>query len=161
LRQLPNGRNKRAVWRINPQPFKSAHFAVFPEKLVEPMILAGCPPEICDKCGTPYKPDFEYRTIERPDLPEDDPRYRPHKYDTTGKNADNPNKARRYCDTQFHGYKTMCDHNTTTHPGIVLDPFAGSGTTCLVARKLDRHYIGIDLNPDYCDMAEKRIKEIL
>jgi site-specific DNA-methyltransferase (adenine-specific) len=89
-RYNPNGRNRRAVWRINPQPFKDAHFAVFPEKLVEPMILAGCPLE-----------------------------------------------------------------------GTVLDPFAGSGTTCLVARKLGRHYIGIDLNPNYCDMANKRLAEVL
>ena len=34
-------RNKRDVWTINPQPFKGAHFAVMPEKLVEPCILAG------------------------------------------------------------------------------------------------------------------------
>jgi site-specific DNA-methyltransferase (adenine-specific) len=45
--------------------------------------------------------------------------------------------------------------------GTVLDPFAGSGTTCLVARKLGRHYIGIDLNPNYCDMANKRLAEVL
>jgi len=88
--RVPNGRNKRTVWRINPQPFKDAHFAVFPEKLVEPMIKAGCPSE-----------------------------------------------------------------------GIVLDPFVGSGTTALVARKLNRHYIGIDLNEDYVTMANKRLSEVL
>ena len=38
-----NKRNKRSVWNIAPQPYKEAHFAVFPEALVEPMILAGCP----------------------------------------------------------------------------------------------------------------------
>ncbi len=37
------GRNKRSVWKIPPQPYPGAHFAVFPEKLVEPCILAGCP----------------------------------------------------------------------------------------------------------------------
>lgn len=37
------GRNKRSVWNINTQPYKGAHFAVFPEKLIEPCILAGCP----------------------------------------------------------------------------------------------------------------------
>ncbi len=36
-------RNRRSVWNINPHPFAEAHFATFPEKLVEPMILAGCP----------------------------------------------------------------------------------------------------------------------
>lgn len=37
------GRNRRDVWRINPTPFRGAHFATFPESLVEPMVLAGCP----------------------------------------------------------------------------------------------------------------------
>ena len=41
--------------------------------------------------------------------------------------------------------------------GVVLDPFLGSGTTAAVARQLGRHYIGIELNPDYCKLAEKRI----
>jgi len=41
--------------------------------------------------------------------------------------------------------------------GIVLDPFMGAGTTGLVAKKLNRNYIGIELNPDYIKMAEKRI----
>lgn len=40
----PHSRNKRSVWTINTQPYAGAHFAVFPEKLIEPCILAGCPP---------------------------------------------------------------------------------------------------------------------
>lgn len=39
----PLGRNKRSVWTITTKPFKGAHFAVFPEDLIEPCILAGCP----------------------------------------------------------------------------------------------------------------------
>jgi DNA modification methylase len=41
--------------------------------------------------------------------------------------------------------------------GTVLDPFSGAGTTCLVADRLQRHGIGIELNPEYAAMAEKRI----
>lgn len=41
--------------------------------------------------------------------------------------------------------------------GIVLDPFMGSGTTALVARSLQRHYAGIELNPEYVEMAKKRL----
>ena len=41
--------------------------------------------------------------------------------------------------------------------GIVLDPFFGSGTTGLAAKSLDRRYIGIELNPDYCELAKQRI----
>jgi len=49
----------------------------------------------------------------------------------------------------------------TTKPNdIVLDPFVGSGTTCVTSKKLGRRYIGIDVNPDYCLYAEKRLKEL-
>ena len=41
--------------------------------------------------------------------------------------------------------------------GIVLDPFLGSGTTAAVGKQMGRHYIGIELNPDYCALAEQRI----
>ena len=41
--------------------------------------------------------------------------------------------------------------------GIVLDPFNGSGTTCVAAAKLKRNYIGIDISEKYCDIAKKRI----
>lgn len=44
--------------------------------------------------------------------------------------------------------------------GVVLDPMCGSGTTCLVARKLCRNYIGIELNPKYVEMARKRLATI-
>lgn len=41
--------------------------------------------------------------------------------------------------------------------GIVLDPFVGSGTTCKVAKTLRRHWIGIDINPTYIAVSEKRM----
>jgi len=43
--------------------------------------------------------------------------------------------------------------------GVVLDFFMGSGTTGLVAKKLNMNYIGFDLNPEYCEVARKRIQE--
>jgi site-specific DNA-methyltransferase (cytosine-N4-specific) len=49
----PQGRNKRCVWDVTTQPYSEAHFATFPEKLVEPMIRAGCPEDgiTCDPFG--------------------------------------------------------------------------------------------------------------
>jgi site-specific DNA-methyltransferase (cytosine-N4-specific) len=44
--------------------------------------------------------------------------------------------------------------------GVVLDPFAGSGTTCVVAKKLGRHYIGVEINPEYCEIARRRVAKI-
>lgn len=41
---------------------------------------------------------------------------------------------------------------------IVLDPFNGAGTAALVAYKLKRHHIGIDISPEYCEIAEERLK---
>lgn len=83
------GRNKRSVWKIPSKGFKDAHFATFPEALIETPIKAGCP-----------------------------------------------------------------------RGGVVLDPFFGSGTTGLVARKLGRHYIGIELSEEYVKIAKDRLKEL-
>jgi DNA modification methylase len=56
------------------------------------------------------------------------------------------------------GWSKTCDCDTDeTEPGIVLDPFAGAGTTCLVAKNLRRRFVGIDLNPEYVAMAQKRV----
>jgi DNA modification methylase len=82
----PLGRNKRTVWSIPLSKFRDAHFAVFPEALVETCLLAGCP------AG-----------------------------------------------------------------GLVLDPFVGSGTVPLVARRLARDYLGIDCSSEYCKMARQRL----
>ena len=79
-------RNKRDVWKIATKPYKEAHFAVFPELLIEPCILAG-----------------------------------------------------------------------SKLNGIVLDPFFGSGTTGVVAKKFNREYIGIELNKEYIDIAKNRL----
>lgn len=48
---------------------------------------------------------------------------------------------------------------SSTHATIVLDPFSGSGTTAIVAMGLKRHFIGIELSPEYCEMSEKRIEK--
>jgi DNA modification methylase len=45
--------------------------------------------------------------------------------------------------------------------GLVLDPFLGSGTTALVAKQLGRHYLGVECNEEYCQMARRRLREVL
>ena len=42
---------------------------------------------------------------------------------------------------------------------VVLDPFAGSGTTCAAAKRLGRHYAGFDISAEYCKMAEERLEK--
>ncbi|AJK90152.1 hypothetical protein PI85_09580 [Lysinibacillus sp. A1] len=82
-------RNKRSVWTVTTKALREAHFATFPEDLIEPCVLAGCPLD-----------------------------------------------------------------------GVVMDPFFGSGTTGLVALKHGRNFIGIELNPDYIKIAEKRLSKV-
>jgi len=41
---------------------------------------------------------------------------------------------------------------------IVLDPYIGSGTTAIACKRLNRHYIGFETNPDYCEMAKRRLE---
>ena len=48
---------------------------------------------------------------------------------------------------------------SSTHAQIILDPFMGSGTTAVVSMGLKRNYIGIELSPNYCEMAEKRLEK--
>lgn len=66
----------------------------------------------------------------------------------------------RVKDKQFHnpGWKPSCTCDTTdTRPGLVLDMFMGSGATAVVAKLLNRDYIGSELNPEYIKLAKKRI----
>jgi len=59
---------------------------------------------------------------------------------------------------EFKGWSQTCDCDTDdTEPGIVLDPFAGAGTTLLKAKELGRRFVGIELNPEYADMARSRV----
>jgi DNA modification methylase len=85
----PVGANKRSVWEVAAKAYPEAHFATFPPKLIEPMVLAGCP-----------------------------------------------------------------------GGGLVLDPFAGSGTTLQVAVERGRNALGIELNPAYVSLAEKRLSGV-
>ncbi|MBW2993472.1 site-specific DNA-methyltransferase [Candidatus Woesearchaeota archaeon] len=141
----PLGRNPGDLFTIPTQPFLEAHFATFPEKLVEPFIKAGCPQEICVKCGKAREPISETTRTE------------------TTRNRDdggqrNYDGMRWISETRNIGYK-KCDCNAGFKPGIVFDPFSGAGTTCLVAKKLNRNYLGVDINPDYVKMAERRIEK--
>ena len=157
-----NGRNKRTVWTIPTKPFPEAHFAVYPEKLIEPMIKAGCPRYVCKKCGKARVKiiDNSERINTRPgnnvgnkksgkDI---DPNKELHKSDLS--------KFRQQIKYKEIGY-TDCGCNAGWEGGIVLDPFAGAGTTGVVAKKQNKQFIGIELNPEYIKITEKRIKNII
>jgi methylase of polypeptide subunit release factors len=59
-----------------------------------------------------------------------------------------------------HGGLSVCGHHSDHRVGTVLDPFLGSGTTALVARKNGRHCVGIEINEKYCAMAAERNSQL-
>ena len=147
----PAGKNPGDVWTIPTQPYPEAHFATFSEKLVVPMIKSSCPEQICRKCGKA-----------RVRMTETD-------YTTTGTQAGDKQQAGGYQVNRPYTERKEAKHHTAGwsdcgcgegfRPGIVLDPFSGAGTTAIVAKKLQREYLGIELNPEYVKQSEKRIEK--
>src|SRR5690606_4041660 len=163
LRRIAAGRNKRSVWWIATEPFPEAHFATFPTALVEPMILAGTSPKACPHCGAPWR-----RMVERIDQGWDGSRYGERAVAATGgaksggtqrSTLGSPN-GKLVGQRQMIGFRPTCSCPDNDGSGrcVVLDPFLGSGTTLLVAQRVGRSGIGIELNPDYCAMAQRRLE---
>lgn len=148
-------RNKRSVWTVASQPYPSAHFATFPPKLIEPMILAGTSQKgCCSKCGEPYYPIIEKQQIRR---------NRPNNYvKRTGEKG-----SGNSCSNSVAGikskileWKILCGCNAEITRCTVLDPFAGSGTTLQVAAEHNRQSIGIELNPEYINLISRRLEQV-
>jgi DNA modification methylase len=174
----PAGRNVRSVWTIPTQPFPEAHFATFPEALPERCIRAGTSERgCCPECGafwervTEKTRTFESGSGHAGNLP-------------FGKNGpelqgggETGDVRRGPCvSSRTIGWEPSCDcanidavqawdvpeaaaqappHDPV--PCTVLDPFIGSGTTAIVAVRLDRRAVGIDLSPEYTDMVERQL----
>lgn len=164
------GRNKRDVWVINTQPYPEAHFATFPEKLCETPILAGCPSMICKKCGKAREKEYQVvgRTITEAMRIAGCDRQGDYQGGSWGEPeshlAQNPSDTKRRIlesmgEVKECGY-TDCGCNAGFEAGVLLDPFTGSGTVQAVAKRLGRKSIGIELNPNYCKLAAKRLQEI-
>ena len=232
-------RNKRTVWTISTKPYKGAHFAVFPEDLIETPIKAGCPLEICNECGEPRMKikkiiegtsaanrndshtkygDLKTETIHRQGMNHkrgnnliEKRNLKPQKvfvdelrdnftvekinkkttikkttiehwfrYDKSGfsyPTKEEWNEVKSIFNTNLFpeltniilesddiikNSKTVfelsdCGCGAGFHPGTVLDPFMGSGTTAAVAKRLNRNYVGIELNPEYHGLIHERL----
>ena len=152
--QIVDNRNRRSVWTITTKPFREAHFATFPEDLVEPMVKAGTSEKgVCPDCGKAWEriiePTEEYAKILESikGLPSGN---------LTEGYANYKSKTQSRCSAEYitFGWQPTCKCNQLPVPAVVLDPFIGSGTTAVVAKRLGRNYIGIELNPKYARMAE-------
>lgn len=139
------GRNPRDVWSITTKSFPDAHFAIFPEELVEKILKCACPKQVCIKCGKPRFPIIKHRKVKQYTLS--------NKQQAIGRgiHSQSIKPLLKLID---------CECKAGWKPGVVLDPFVGSGTTCYVAKKMGFDYIGIDINPLYCDMARQRLAKI-
>jgi hypothetical protein len=155
--QHPNGRNKRTVWEIATQPYPEAHFATYPEKLVEPCIMAGTSEKgNCAECGKPWERIVEASggTIGQGWNDHTDDLVRGMRDNSNGKSTDGTYKR------EHKGWQPTCECNAEVVPATVLDPFAGSGTTLAVAQRLGRKSIGTDLSEEYLKLASKRLGAI-
>jgi site-specific DNA-methyltransferase (adenine-specific) len=138
------GKNPGDVWTVATAGYRGAHFATFPETLIRRPILATCPERVCSSCGKPWKQASRSSVVgSRVPTPRDD-----------------------YVMRHASGWLTLhergelepgCGCQVGFRPGLVLDPFMGSGTTALVAESLGREWLGIELKPDYVELATERI----
>lgn len=143
----PLGKNPGDVWTIPTQPFPDAHFATFAEELVRRPILASCPERVCSACGKPWvrKNERVSRYLAR------EPSHQPGngpKVDGTGWR---PPMSRTV------QLESSCECTAEWHPGVVLDPFAGSGTVGMVAADFGRDFVLVELKAEYVRIARRRL----
>jgi len=143
-------------WKITTRGYKGSHYAVYPPELCERPIKAMCPERVCTVCGEPSRRIVN--KIRRPSSP--------------GCRLDSPSVLAKQAVTgggpmwlrADTTYETLgwsdCGHNQW-RPGVVLDPFAGTGTTLLVAHNNNRDSIGIDLDIRNAALASQRLGENL
>ena len=150
---VPSKRNKRTVWNISTKPFSEAHFAVFPPEIPETCIKAGTSEKgCCPKCGSPWE-----RVIER--TGHINKREKAHAPNNCPTKTDSTGWALTTMATDKWQPTCSCGIKETV-PCTALDPFAGAGTTLWVAEQLGVDSIGIELNPDYCEINRRRMDGI-
>ena len=147
------GANKRSVWTITTKPYKEAHFATFPIELPTYCIKAGCPEKVCKKCKKPVIKES----------------YRENKLNVGYGNQHTPSGTHKKIGGKYQKFmeenpkkiieKPTCSCNVGFEGGIVLDPFFGSCTTGLAAQEHNRHWVGIELNEEYIEIAHRRLAQ--
>jgi DNA modification methylase len=158
-------RNCRDVWTFSSKPFSGAHFAVFPPELPRRCILAGSSHKACPKCAAPWK------RITKTEIGEDLSwcQFTGKTKKCTqgeGSHLNKGDKADYYRNAprlRTLGWEPTCkcEGNDGSGKCLVLDPFAGSGTTLAVAAQLGRDYCGIEIAREYEAMINKRLAKPL
>lgn len=160
--QLSRGRNKRTVWTVPTQPYSGAHFATFPEALITPCILAGTS-EVgcCPECGNPWVRVTERVAGVSKETPKTQAAHEARGgtgLPTVPVGKSGGGRTDGYSMTV--GWEPTCEHGHEPVPCVVLDCFAGSGTTAEVAIRHGRDAVGFELNADYIALAEERLEKV-
>lgn len=169
---LVDTRNKRTVWKIPVARFKGAHFATFPAQLVLPCVLAGTSEAgCCAACGSPIC--RVVKKVRRPTRPGENTKVKvPAGWDTApgghgrekrrdSAEVGNRDPERHVTTTETVGWEAGCKCDAGDSIGcVVLDPFAGSGTTLAVAVEHGRRAVGLELNQQYAEMIRERMRTV-
>lgn len=140
------GKNPGDVWTIPIGGYRGAHFATFPPELVRRPLLSTCPEAICVLCGKPWRRGVTMsRTGETGQA------------GRASRDTHVLTYPRRWRTVREIGELVACGCGAPTRPGLVLDPFFGTGTVGLVASTHRRDWLGIELNPDYLELARLRL----
>lgn len=142
-----------------------SHFATFPRKLVEPLVLSGCPATVCQTCRKPRTRIVVGRSKDAFNVRLRDAKAGRLK-EKSGYNITESaiaSAAKTVYDEKSYGGEgkrttrwTNCKHRDYK-PGNVLDPFAGTATVGVVALRLRRAFIGIEISREYCKLARHRL----
>ncbi len=144
-------------WEVSPEAYAGSHYATWPRKMLTRPIEAMCPDHVCRTCGEPRR-----RLVESCRVLSDGSTATT---DFMGSRDGGVNQKNAVIKNWHHTERktlgwTDCGHDDYRR-GIVLDPFAGSGTTLAVATGLGRDAIGIDLDARNADLARERVGMLL
>ena len=159
LGSTPTGRNKRSFWTITTKPYKQSHFATFPPEIPETCIKAGTSEKgCCAECGGPWKRIVKKATkFESGSGKSGNPIAGKNGLKCQGGGDTGDIRKGPVIETSTIGWQPQCECDGEPIPCVVLYPFFGAGTTGLVAQRLGRSFIGIELNPEYAELARTRI----
>ena len=165
----PLGKLPGSVWSIPSEPLQVPddlgvdHFAAFPQEWPRRLILGWCPAEVCTACGQGRAPVVE-KELQQTGVMSGRPKTATLAVPEHGVNREGGWDRAGYpsgtISATITGYACACPDTTApSTPGVVLDPFAGTGTVPMVARVLGRTGIGVDLSADYLRLAAWRVFE--
>ncbi len=149
----PAGANARDVQSWSAEPLSEAHYAAFPTALVRWCLSCGTSARgYCPECSAPWCRVVETKSMVIA---------RSNRSEGTGNRTDASGTMLEPAESKTIGWRPSCSCSPVQEPrpGLVLDPFAGSGRTGLTATRMGLDFVGLELNPEYAEMARRLLHE--